>query len=143
MNKQLELITDIMSSVILLAKCSKTNCLEQKKRLEANKILFEKYKNVKNEPNKQKRDKIINELHKDNIIYEYDKCIIKHCKKMYLDIIIIIKKYVNALPPNNPARIKLNTIFIELDKLLNKPNLTKKEYVEFFKYSSDLMQNMR
>lgn len=132
-----------MASMMLLAKCSKDNCLEQKKRLESNKILFEKYKHVKNEPDKQKRNKIINELHKDNIIYEYDKCIIKNCKKMYKDIITIIQKYVDSLPHNNPRHLKINTILKELDKLINKPNFTKKEYVKFLIYSSDLMDNLK
>lgn len=131
-------LNKIMNASMSLIECSKKNCIEHKKKLMANKELYEKYMAYNKETDKTKKIQLLNELYKHNIMFEYNKCILKNCKKMFKDLMQITATIFENIPKTDPNYTKLNKIFEHYKKLINKPNLTIKDYNLLQKYMIEL-----
>ena len=131
-------LNDIMKASISLLECSNKNCIEHKKKLMANKELYEKYMAYNKEFDKTKKLQILTDLAKHNIMFEYNKCILKNCKNMYKELMILTSSIFEKIPKTDPNYNKLNKIFDHYKKIINKHNLTIKDYNLLQKYVIEL-----
>lgn len=135
-------IGEMMKISFELMECSKKNCSEEKKKIMADKKTADLYLKYNLEKNKENKLKLLNALSKNNIIFEYDKCVIKHCKKIFNDLMKIIKSFVDILPKSNPKRDKIYKMAGELETLFNTSVLTKKQYKIYTKNIIELLDSI-
>ena len=102
-------------------------------------ILFNNYNK---ETNIKKRLKLANQYSRNNIIYEYTKCNVKYCKKIFSDLINLIKSVISVLPENDQKRVTLDKMIIELETLFKKEELTKEELKIYIKNITKLMNSI-
>ena len=124
-------------------QCTKENCSEQKEKIMANKKANSLFTNYNKETNIQKKLKLANQYSRNNIIYEYTKCIVKYCNKMLNDVINLLKSIIYILPENNPKRLKLDNMIAELKTLLKTNFLTKKEFKKYIENITELMTTIQ
>lgn len=144
MNKEFpKNINEIMNIVFSLMECSRKNCLEKKKKLLADSELVIKYKQAELIKDREQKIKVLTELGKNNLLYEYDKCVIKNCKKILIDIINIFKKnmkYMKYIPNINS---NFNNLIKDNELILKKKDLTKKDQIIFYANMTELMRIAR
>jgi hypothetical protein len=138
-------ISEILKILFELVKCSNNNCLEQKKKINADKKTKDLYDKYNSEQNFKIKLKLTNEISKNNIIYEYDKCVIKHCNNIFNDFIKILKIIaVSKIPAENSEKLKqFNKIVIELETLFSTSDLTKKQFKTYAKNITELMESVK
>jgi hypothetical protein len=135
-------IGELMKISFELMECSKKNCSEQKEKIMANKKANSLFTNYNKETNINKKLKLANQYSRNNIIFEYTKCNVKYCKKIFSNLINLIKSVVSVIPENNPKRVNLNKMINELETLFKKDELTKKEYSIYIKNITKLMSSI-
>ena len=141
MNKEFpKNINEMMNIVFSLMECSKKNCLEKKKKLLADKELVIKYKEAELIKDREQKIKVLTELGKNNLLYEYDKCVIKNCKRILIDLINIFKKNMEYIPNINS---KFNKLIKDNELILKKKDLTKKDQIIFYANMAELMRIAR
>lgn len=141
MNKEFpKNINEIMNILFSLMECSRKNCLEKKKKLLADSELVIKYKQAELIKDREQKIKVLTELGKNNLLYEYDKCVIKNCKKILIDIINIFKKNMKYIPNNNS---NFNKLIKDNELILKKKELTKKDQIIFYANMTELMRIAR
>jgi hypothetical protein len=145
MSNKISEISEIMKILFELVKCSNKNCSQQKKKINANKKTKDLYDKYNSEQNFKIKLKLANEISKNNIIYEYDKCVVKHCNNIFNDFIKILKIIaVSKIPPENSEKLKqFNKIVIELETLFSTSNLTKEKYETYAKNITELMESVK
>ena len=121
-----------------LSECAK-NCSEQKNNMMADKKTAELYTNYKAEKDIQKKLNLGKEYGENKLIYKYNKCLMKHCNKIISDVIKLFRSIISAIPENDPTRKKLDKMIDELEILLKKKELTKKEYKTYIKNMAELI----
>ena len=138
-------MSEIFLILIELVKCSKKNCSQQKKKINADKKTKDLYDKYNLEQNLKIKLKLANEISKNNIIYEYGKCVVKHCNNIFNDFIKILKIIaVSKIPPENSAKLKqFNKIVIELETLFNTSDLTVEKYETYAKNITELMESVK
>lgn len=136
-------IGEMMKISYSLIECSIKNCSEEKKKIMANKKTAALYIKYNTEQNIENKLKLLNKLNKNNIIYNYDKCVIKHCKNIFNDLMKILKSFINIIPETNPKRERLDKMIIELDILFNTSKLTKKQYKIYTKNITELLASIK
>ena len=135
-------IGELMKISFELMECSKQNCSEQKEKIMANKKANSLFNNYNKETDIKKKLKLANQYSRNNIIYEYTKCNVKYCKKIFSDLINLIKSFISVLPENDQKRVNLNKMITELETLFKKDELTKKEYNIYIKNITKLMSSI-
>jgi len=135
-------IGELMKISFELMECSKQNCSEQKEKIMANKKANSLFNNYNKETDIKKKLKLANQYSRNNIIYEYTKCNVKYCKKIFSDLINLIKSFISVLPGNDQKRITLDKMITELETLFKKDELTKKEYNIYIKNITKLMSSI-
>ena len=135
-------IGELMKISFELLECSKQNCSEQKEKIMANKKANSLFTNYNKETDIKKKLKLANQYSRNNIIYEYTKCNVKYCKKIFSDLINLIKSFISVLPENDQKRVNLNKMITELETLFKKDELTKKEYNIYIKNITKLMSSI-
>ena len=135
MSKNLENKIDKFLNIFIKAdKCITKNCSQQKNKLMADKKASNLYHDFTMLKDIDRKIKLMNEFTDNKIIYEYEKCVFKHCKKIYYDVIKLLKLLLTEIPNSNPKRIELENMIIEIETSLNKnTSFTKKEYKMYFK----------
>jgi hypothetical protein len=138
-------MSEIFLILIELVKCSKKNCSQQKKKINADKKTKDLYDKYNLEQNLKIKLKLANEISKNNIIYEYDKCVVKHCNNIFNDFIKMLKIIaVSKIPPKNSQKLKqFNKIIIELETLFNTSDLTVEKYETYAKNITELMESVK
>ena len=137
-----KIIVKVMTLSFEVMQCTKENCSEQKEKIMANKKANSLFTNYNKETNIQKKLKLANQYSRNNIIYEYTKCNVKYCKKIFSDLINLIKSVVSVIPENNQKRVNLNKMINELETLFKKDELTKKEYSIYIKNITKLISSI-
>lgn len=135
-------IGELMKISFELMECSKQNCSEQKEKIMANKKANSLFNNYNKETNIKKKLKLANQYSRNNIIYEYTKCNVKYCKKIFSDLINLIKSVISVLPENDQKRVTLDKMIIELETLFKKEELTKEELKIYIKNITKLMNSI-
>lgn len=125
-----------------LLECSKQNCSEQKEKIMANKKANSLFTNYNKETDIKKKLKLANQYSRNNIIYEYTKCNVKYCKKIFSDLLNLIKSVISVLPGNDQKRITLDKMIIELETLFKKEELTKEDLKIYIKNITKLMNSI-
>lgn len=123
-----EKIGEMIKIMVEIVKCSKINCSAQENKMNTNKKTAALVKKYNTEPNNENKIKLINEISKNNLIYEYSKCVVKNCKKIFDDYIKFLKSFINILPDNNPKREKFEKFITELEKIFNSSKLSKSQF---------------
>lgn len=122
-----------------LSECAK-NCSEQKNNMMADKKTAELYTNYKAEKEDiKKKLKLGKEYGENKLIYKYNKCLMNHCNKIICDVMKLLRSIISAIPENDPTRKKLDKMIDELEILLKKKELTKKEYKTYIKNMAQLI----
>ena len=138
MNKEFpKNINEMMNMLFSLMECSKKNCLEKKKKLLADSELVIKYKQAELIKDREQKIKVLTELGKNNLLYEYDKCVIKNCKRILIDLIGILKKNMKNIPNINS---NFNKLIKDNELILKKKDLTKKDQIIFYANMAELMR---
>ena len=132
-----------MQCVFSLMECSHKNCKKQKQDLENDKVLYKKYAELKLETNYKKKIELINELSKNDIMFEYDKCVLVNCKKMFYELMTILRINLDTIPKSNPKYQTLTTLITELETIIQVPNMNKTHHKTFIKNITELMQNIK
>ena len=141
MNKEFpKNINEMMKILFSLMKCSRKNCLEKKKKILADKELVIKYKQAELINDREQKIKVLTELGKNNLLYEYDKCVIKNCKRILIDLIGILKKNMKNIPNINS---NFNKLIKDNELILKKKDLTKKDQIIFYANMAELMRIAR
>jgi uncharacterized protein YjcR len=142
LNKNLINIFKMVAILSDMVECAKKNCSEQKEKIMANKKANSLFNNYNKETDIKKKLKLANQYSRNNIIYEYTKCNVKYCKKIFSDLINLIKSFISVLPENDQKRVNLNKMITELETLFKKDELTKKEYNIYIKNITKLMSSI-
>jgi hypothetical protein len=135
-------IGELMKISFELLECSKENCSEQKEKIMANKKANSLFTNYNKETDIKKKLKLANQYSRNNIIYEYTKCNVKYCKKIFSDLLNLIKSVISVLPGNDQKRITLDKMIIELETLFKKEELTKEDLKIYIKNITKLMNSI-
>jgi hypothetical protein len=135
-------IGELMKISFELLECSKQNCSEQKEKIMANKKANSLFTNYNKETDIKKKLKLANQYSRNNIIYEYTKCNVKYCKKIFSDLLNLIKSVISVLPGNDQKRITLDKMIIELETLFKKEELTKEDLKIYIKNITKLMNSI-
>jgi hypothetical protein len=130
MSKNLENKMDKLINIFTIAdKCVTKNCSQQKNNIMADKKASNLYHDFTMLKDIDRKIKLMNEYTDNKIIYEYEKCVFNHCKKIYYDLIKLLKSLLTEIPYSNPKRAELENMIIEIETSLNKnTSFTKKEY---------------
>jgi hypothetical protein len=108
----------------------------------ANKKANSLFTNYNKETDIKKKLKLANQYSRNNIIYEYTKCNVKYCKKIFSDLLNLIKSVISVLPGNDQKRITLDKMIIELETLFKKEELTKEDLKIYIKNITKLMNSI-
>jgi hypothetical protein len=122
-----------------LSECAEKNCSAEKKNIMANKNAADLYTNYKTEKNIKKKIELGEQYSENDLIYEYNKCLMKHCNKILNNLIILIKSIISTMPKSNSKQKNLDKMISELEILFKKHQLTKKEFKTYVKNMAELM----
>lgn len=128
LNKNLINIFKMIAISSDLVECTKKHCLEQKNKIMEDKETVILYKNYKSEKNIDKKLIFAQQYSENDIIYNYNKCLIKNCTKILNDFMIFLRSMIDTLTIKNEERIELNKMIVELETLFKKKELTKEEF---------------
>ena len=133
-------ISKLMKKTAELATCYSNKCGVLKNKLEEDKDYMTTIIQSITMNKSKKKDKLLDKLSKNELLYNYNKCILKNCKKIYKNLLNIIKINLNILPKTYPKYKEMIYYISELEKLINsKTLLTKEENKLFIKNSHNLM----
>jgi hypothetical protein len=136
-------IEEMMKIAFSMMACSAKSCSVQKKEIMSNPVTSKLYMEYSLEKDINKKIKLLKQLNKHNIVYEYDACVLKNCKDILKSLINIIKGNVDKIPKTNVNHKKLTTLINMLNKIIDNPNeLTKKEHLAYVKDMTQLMSSM-
>jgi hypothetical protein len=140
-NKKLnENVSKLMKKTAELATCYSNKCGVLKNKLEEDKDYMSSIIQSITMNKSKKKDKLLDKLSKNELLYNYNKCILKNCKKIYKNLLNILKININILHKTYPKYKEMNYYISELEKLINvKTLLTKEENKLFIKNSHNLM----
>lgn len=128
LNKNLINIFKMIAISSDLVECAKKHCLEQKNKIMEDKETAILHKNYKSEKNIDKKLIFAQQYSENDIIYNYNKCLIKNCTKILNDLMIFLRSIINTLTIKNEERVELNKMIVELETLFKKKELTKEEF---------------
>ena len=133
-------ISKLMKKTAELATCYSNKCGVLKNKLQEDKDYMSSIIQSITMNKSKKKDKLLDKLSKNELLYNYNKCILKNCKKIYKNLLNIIKINLNILPKTYPKYKEMIYYISELEKLINsKTLLTKEENKLFIKNSHNLM----
>jgi hypothetical protein len=133
-------ISKLMKKTAELATCYSNKCGVLKNKLEEDKDYMTTIIQAITMNKSKKKDKLLDKLSKNELLYNYNKCILKNCKNIYKNLLNIMKININTLPKTYPKYKEMNYYISELEKLINvKTLLTKEENKLFIKNSHNLM----
>ena len=140
-NKKLnENVSKLMKKTAELATCYSNKCGVLKNKLEEDKDYMTTIIQSITMNKSKKKDKLLDKLSKNELLYNYNKCILKNCKSIYKNFLNIMKINLNILHKTYPKYKEMNYYISELEKLINvKTLLTKEENKLFIKNSHNLM----
>jgi len=121
----------LMRETSKLQTCSSKNCSDLKIKL-----MNDKYKSEKNE---KKKDKLLDTISKNELLYNYNKCILNNCKKIFKNFLNVIKVVFNKLPKSTPDYDKLHKMIGELDNFYKLKDITKEQHEIYVKNIEKLM----
>jgi len=133
-------ISKLMKKTAELATCYSNKCGVLKNKLEEDKDYMTTIIQSITMNKSKKKDKLLDKLSKNELLYNYNKCILKNCKSIYKNFLNIMKININILHKTHPKYKEMNYYISELEKLINvKTLLTKEENKLFIKNSHNLM----
>jgi len=135
-------IGEMMKILFEISECSKKNCSAEKNKMMANKKTAELYNKFNAETNNENKIKLLNQIYKNNLIYKYDKCVVKHCNKIFNNFMKFLRSFISIIPSSNPKRAKLENMITELEKLFINENLSKAQYKIYTKNIAELMTSI-
>ena len=140
-NKKLnENISKLMKKTAELATCYSNKCGVLKNKLQEDKDYMSSIIQSITMNKSKKKDKLLDKLSKNEMLYNYNKCILKNCKSIYKNLLNIMKININILHKTYPKYKEMNYYISELEKLINvKTLLTKEENKLFIKNSHNLV----
>ena len=121
----------LMRETSKLQTCSSKNCSDLKIKL-----MNDKYKSEKNE---KKKDKLLDTISKNELLYNYNKCILNNCKKIFKKFFNIIKVVLDKIPKSHPDYDKLHKMIGELDNFYKLKDITKEQHEIYVKNIEKLM----
>jgi hypothetical protein len=137
-----EKIGEMMKIMFEISECSKKNCSAEKNKMMANKKTAELYNKYNRETNHENKIKLLNQIYKNNLIYKYNKCVVKHCKKIFNDYINFFRSFISIIPDSNSKRAKLENMITEIEKIFINDNLSKSQYKIYTKNIAELMSSI-
>jgi hypothetical protein len=72
-----------MRETTKLQACSSKNCSDLKMKLMNDKKYIAIDAKYKSEKNEKKKDKLLDTISKNELLYNYNKCILNNCKKIF------------------------------------------------------------
>ena len=133
-------ISKLMKKTAELATCYSNKCGVLKNKLEEDKDYMSSIIQSITMNKSKKKDKLLDKLSKNEMLYNYNKCILENCKKIYKNSLNIMKININILHKTYPKYKEMNYYISELEKLINsKTLLTKEENKLFIKNSHYLI----
>ncbi len=118
-------LTNLMSIINKLVKCSKDNCSEIENRINKDVKLLQELVKLPKETNQKKINALLTKIYKNKLVIENNKCVLMYCLTINKELLEVIAKVANSLPLKNKK--KFNDYFKETKKLLEKPNLTEND----------------
>jgi len=139
-------IINILKMVAILSdmvECANKNCSEQKEKIMANNNTATLYNNYNFEKNIDNKLILAEKYSENDIIYDYNKCRIKSCNKILINLMILFRSIIDTLSISDEKRGELNKMIVELEPLFKKKELTKEEFKMYVKNISILMSNVK
>jgi hypothetical protein len=139
-------IINILKMVAILSdmvECANKNCSEQKEKIMANNNTATLYNNYNFEKNIDNKLILAEKYSENDIIYDYNKCRIKSCNKILINLMILFRSIIDTLSITDEKRGELNKMIVELEPLFKKKELTKEEFKMYVKNISILMSNVK
>jgi hypothetical protein len=139
-------IINILKMVAILSdmvECANKNCSKQKEKIMANNNTATLYNNYNFEKNIDNKLKLAEKYSENDIIYDYNKCRIKSCNKILINLMILFRSIIDTLSITDEKRGELNKMIVELEPLFKKKELTKEEFKMYVKNISILMSNVK
>lgn len=115
---------EMVSNILNLSMCANKNCMESRQKLMNNKKVYEKLLSANLEMNTAKKEKLLSEIYKNKLVFDYNNCIFTNCKKMYLNLIKFIEKTLNSTPYPKEKKDKINKLIKEIKTIFNDKILT-------------------
>jgi hypothetical protein len=103
-----KLLNEIKTLIVSMAMCAFDNCKETRKKINDNLKIENKFKNAMFENNVNKKDKLLTEIYKNKLVYNYNKCIFKNCKIIYDSFLDKIEKIIIIPQFSKTKKEKIN-----------------------------------
>jgi hypothetical protein len=129
----------LMQETSKLQACSSKNCSDLKMKLMNDKKFIAIDAKYKSEKNEKKKDKLLDTISKNELLYNYNKCILNNCKKIFKKFFNIIKVVLNKIPKSHPDYDKLHKMIGELEDFFKLKNMTKEQHEIYVKNIEKLM----
>lgn len=126
-------LNNMIKSITDLTLCSNKNCIEARNKLLENKIIYEKFLKASLELDADKKEKLLNEVYKNKQVIEYNACVFKHCKKMYINLFNIFDSLIKIAPFPKDKKDKLKEILDKVKPILKSSNLTNSQITKIIK----------
>jgi hypothetical protein len=134
---------DMLKIALSLMSCSAKSCSEQKKKIMSDPIKSKLYVEYSLEKDANKKIQLLKKLNKNDIVYEYDACIFKHCNDILKSLMEIVKTHVNTMDKTTGNYKKLISLINIINKIIDNPNLiTKKEHITYIRDMTKLMSSI-
>jgi hypothetical protein len=129
----------LMQETSKLQACSSKKCSDLKMKLMNDKKYIAINAKYKSEKNEKKKDKLLDTISKNELLYNYNKCILNNCKKIFKNFLNVIKLVLNKLPKSTPDYDKLHKMIGELEDFFKLKNITKEQHEIYVKNIDKLM----
>jgi hypothetical protein len=127
--------TNKMFGVIAnLSTCSAKKCGDARKKMMENKNVYQQYLIANSEIDIKKKQKLLNDIYKNKLVYDYNNCIFNNCKNMYKDLVKVFKTFIEIAPFSKENKNKINDYLIKIEKILKIKNISNAEINEILKY---------
>jgi hypothetical protein len=137
--KDINDVYKLMQETSKLQACSSKNCTDLKMKLMNDKKYIAINAKYKSEKNEKKKDKLLDTISKNELLYNYNKCVLNNCKKIFKNFLNVIKLVLNKLPKSTPDYDKLHKMIGELDDFFKLKNITKEQHEIYVKNIDKIM----
>ena len=119
--------------------CAEKHCSQQKKNIMNDKKTADLHTNYTNEKDIKKKLELRKQYSENDLMYEYNKCVVKDCNKILNNTMKLFKSIISTVPESDLKRKELDKMIVELEKLFKKNTLTKKDHKTYIKRITELM----
>jgi len=120
LNSEMQKMIGVISE---LSMCSTQKCGESRKKMIENKEIYKQYLQANLEIDIKKKEKLLKEVYKNKLVYDYNHCIFNNCKKMYHDLLKVLESFIGIIKFPKETKMEISKNVKKIKSLLNSKNI--------------------